>query len=658
MAINFFQQQQDARRRTALLLLLFALAVVVLTVITALCLSGFLPVFFAGDTDHAVLVGALLAPAVILSASAYKLWWLSDGGHTIALNMGGVLLHTPKNHKEQQLLNIVEEMAIASGMSVPPVYILQDEPAINAFTAGYRPGDMVIGITQGALKMLTREELQGVVAHEFSHMYNGDTRLNTLMIGVLYGINMITLIGMKLENLSMWGEAALSIKYFRQEYSSGKIRTKSEENGTSGGILSILLLAWSLVIIGALGWFFAAMIKAAVCREREYLADAAAVQFTRNPNGIANALKKIGGYAEHSYLIFSGRAMFEHMLFSFADNPRYEFASHATHPPLVERIRRLDPAWDDEFPRFSAFDLALLADELEKPRYDAVKTAQILGIITAAPTFFSSTPLPEDLSHLAYARDVLMSIPEDWLACARSPDLSCCVLLALLLCKDTAIARTQLTRIAQDKRLWAEKTEQLMMSLPKVQIAQRLPLIEIALPRLGVHIDDIDAFARFKTLLQDTIRADQKVSVFEWCVYTIASSHLKQTLTPTPILPLNRTIKKAELLAAYRQLFSLSVRFCNHGQQPDAAYQAACESAEIPVGEGYDRTVRLADLPKTLRALNQLPPLEKPQLLHALAAIIRHDGALDSEEREFLHAVAITLDAPIPPLDTSSAPNQ
>ncbi|MDO5685834.1 MAG: M48 family metallopeptidase [Neisseria sp.] len=679
--IDFFQQQADARQRTKRLLLLFALAVVALTVLTVICTAFFMPWFafffkfsdtITQPTAYHLWIPAILVPTIILAASAYQSWQLSEGGAKLATMMGGRLLNHSSNLREQQLLNVVEEMAVASGMRVPAVYVLDKEPAINAFTAGYDPQDMVIGVTQGCLKMLTRGELQGVIAHEFSHMLNGDTRLNTRMISVLYGIDMIYLIGISLltitsflervpsdsDHLKLNGKPQPQYRYksggghFMQMVRVFGLRGQYRYKGDRGHPL-VLLFGMSLVIIGGLGGLFSAMIKAAVCREREYLADAAAVQFTRNPNGIAGALKKIGGYTWHSQMLFANSAMVSHMLFSFDRNPRYEFSTLATHPPLNERITRLEPNWDGQYIQFSAFDLAMMEDESDRPTYDPVKTAQTLGVLVTTTNKFISAAdkQPEDLNNLGYAQGALRTAPQDWLACARNADLSCCVMLALLFSSEEEIARVQLERIAQDNRHWAAQSKQLLASRPAVSISSRLPLIEIALPRLAGHISTPEAYDAFKQLMQDLIRADRQVRLFEWCVYAITIGHLKtlcKPVSPPPVLP--ATTPKAELMDEYRRLFSLVARFSNHGHHPAAAFQAACKRAALPVAMTFDNTARLNDLPRALHRLNRLPPLEKPDLIHALVAIMRHDNYIAPDERELLRAICITLDSPQPPL--------
>ena len=279
--------------------------------------------------------------AIVTGGSVYKVIELWGGGSAVAEQLGGRRLspNTTIPH-ERQLLNVVEEMAIAAGTSVPPVYLLARESGINAFAAGYTPSDSVIGVTSGAAQRLTRDELQGVVAHEFSHIVNGDAGLNIRLMGILHGILVIGWAGYFLFRILLY---------------SGGGRRSGGGGGRGGGgglVLAVMGLGVGLMVVGFAGTFFGSLIKAAVSRQREFLADASAVQFTRHPDGIAGALKKIGGYAYGSKVETPNALQASHFFFSLATSG---FTSvFSTHPPLDERIRRLDPGWDGTFPESEA----------------------------------------------------------------------------------------------------------------------------------------------------------------------------------------------------------------------------------------------------------------------------------------------------------------
>jgi Zn-dependent protease with chaperone function len=275
MAIDFFQQQKAARRSTALLVFYFLLAVVALIagvyVLTA-AIFLYLPDRPADAVSlwNPLLLGAVAfgVGLVVGLGSLFKIAELAGGGKTVALTLGGRLIPGDTNDlRERRLLNVVEEMAIASGVPVPPVYILPNEASINAFAAGHAPGDAVVAVSQGSLDYLSRDELQGVIGHEFSHILNGDMRLNIRLMGLIYGILALSVVGRVLFEIAGRSRSSSSSK---------------DDNGRAG----IFMLGLGLWLLGLAGAFFGRLIQAAVSRQRENLADASSVQFTRNPDGL------------------------------------------------------------------------------------------------------------------------------------------------------------------------------------------------------------------------------------------------------------------------------------------------------------------------------------------------------------------------------------
>ena len=332
--MNFFESQDAAKRNTSRLILLFALAVISLIIVTNLLVMlvfGFANTELTSvgvneslglDWEMFLMVGAAVA-AIVLIGSLYKIGTLSGGGARIAEMMNGKLLVAgSEDLRERQVLNVVEEMAIASGTPVPPVYLMEEE-GINAFAAGYSPSDAVIGITRGAINTLNRDQLQGVIAHEFSHILHGDMRINIRLIGVLHGIMILGIIGHHLIRGGVYGR-----------------RSKD-----SGGIV---FLGLGLMVIGFVGTFFGNLIKAAVSRQREFLADASAVQYTRNPEGIGGALMQISQHSNRSYLDNPNSEEISHSLFEEARvSPLSRL--YATHPPLEQRIAAVLPGWDGNY---------------------------------------------------------------------------------------------------------------------------------------------------------------------------------------------------------------------------------------------------------------------------------------------------------------------
>ena len=341
--MNFFEAQDSARRSTTLLILLFVLAIAFLLALSNFLIFEFLyfqqyqtltlslsQLDLVFDADLCTVLCAAILLFIILG-SVYKLLQLSAGGSVIAQHLGGVIIpRSSSDPLHKKILNIVEEMAIASGAPVPQVYIL-NEPGINAFAAGWKTTNVVIGITQGALERLTRDELQGVIAHEFSHIFNGDMRLNIRLIAILHGILMIGMLGRMILR---------SLRY---------VRTSRNSKGGGQAVLLIVGIGGALAVVGYSGTFFGNWIKSLISKQREYLADASAVQFTRSSEGIANALKKIGGAIPGSALLANSVDEYSHAYFAKGDTGALSLFSFSTHPPLKQRILRIEPGWDGKY---------------------------------------------------------------------------------------------------------------------------------------------------------------------------------------------------------------------------------------------------------------------------------------------------------------------
>ncbi|MDR1191560.1 MAG: M48 family metallopeptidase [Verrucomicrobiales bacterium] len=329
--MDFFERQAQARKSTRWLVVYFALAVALtigalyLAAVAGLAEFGSAPVRW---WDASLAIGVTLTVgAIVALGSTVRTFQLIGGGGVIATELGGTPLNplTP-DLDEQKLYHIVEEMSIAAGVPMPKIYVLQNEPGINAFAAGQRSSDTAIGVTRGAIEQLTRDELQGVIGHEFSHILNGDMKLNMRLACLTFGILFISLTGQLLLR---------SLAYARVN------NTGKKNNG--GLLLLILAAGLALLVIGAIGYFFTRVIQAAVCRQREFLADASAVQFTRNPAGIAGALKKIARLPRHGALTTPQAAKAGHFLFSSGSAGWWEHL-FSTHPPLAERIAAIDSA--------------------------------------------------------------------------------------------------------------------------------------------------------------------------------------------------------------------------------------------------------------------------------------------------------------------------
>ena len=413
--MNFFERQAQARRNTTRLVILFALAVAGIVVAVDL---GVLLVF--GGDPVMLALSTLLALGVIGIGSLYRVASLRGGGEPIAQQMGGVPV--PEDTTDlhlRRLRNVVEEMSIASGVPVPKIYVMEHEAGINAFAAGYSPSDAVIAVTRGALDRLNRDELQGVVAHEYSHILNGDMRLNIRLIGVLFGILMLGLIGRKILQ------------------HGGRVRGR--------GAMPVLVGALIALLVGYVGLFFGRMIKAGVSRSREVLADASAVQFTRQTSGLAGALKKIGGLHDGARLAERADAEeVSHMLFGDGIGLRGLFS---THPPLLQRIQALEPSFKAEsLERLKAQWLAVPPNGLDEdlrlglagPEHGGLPQASSrLGITPPMVAAQVADPKNDDYRR---ADAIVSTLRGEVRALAAQRDAAAPLLLGLLLDEDSEIA--------------------------------------------------------------------------------------------------------------------------------------------------------------------------------------------------------------------------
>lgn len=631
--MDFFAEQDVARRNTRWLVVLFLLAVVAIIAALYLVLVG---VESYSNTSRMVqpvvlwqpelfLMVAVGVSAVIFLSSLYKVVSLSSGGGaTVAEGLGGRLVpRATADPLERRLLNVVDEMAIASGIPVPQVYVLEGESGINAFAAGTTTSDAVVAVTRGALEQLNRDELQGVVGHEFSHIFNGDMRLNIRLMGVLHGILVLALIGRVI---------------LRSGSRGSYIRSSSSGKGKGGG--GIVVLALALMAIGYIGVFFGRLIKAAVSRQREFLADASAVQFTRNPAGLSGALKKIAGFASqiHNPNAESASHMF------FGNGISNFFSLLATHPPVEERILRLDPYFKHER---EAATRSLLSG--------AVPGEVAMGFSATNRAAVAMTPQSVRSSignykeqHLDYAHAMMERLPEAIWKAVREPQGAYALVLALVVAKDNSPRNTLTSTLPDAAPELLSQTLALVALLKDVQRVDWLPLLELAIPALEelpeeqllLLPDEVDAL----------INADRQTTLFEFCLATL----LRHTLRERRSAQRQRQrggIRQLQLDAS--QLFSLLV---HAGHRDASAAQAAFDQAAAALDNDGEFTL----LPRSGLALKEVgPALEnlgrlnlrfKGRIIEAATTAIMADGVVNLHELDLLRTIGATLDCPIPPL--------
>ncbi|WP_226665793.1 M48 family metallopeptidase [Microbulbifer aggregans] len=636
--MNFFEHQNEARRSTTLLLTLFVATLLCLVAITTLFAAAILQFsraqpFSVADIGQTMgwetVAGiAVFITAVVAIASLYKWRQLADGGRTVAEALGGRKINTcAKGANEQQALNVVEEMAIASGTPVPDLYILDDR-SINAFAAGYEPGDAVIGITRGCIEQLTREELQGVIAHEFSHILNGDMRRNIQLVGLLHGILIIGLAGYWLIDRINW----------------------SSRRGNRGFPATAIIGA-GLVAIGYTGTLFGNLIKFAVSRQREYLADASAIQYTRNNQGLASALKKIAGHESGSRISAAKAAEYSHIY--FANGVRSSLASlFSTHPPIQRRIRRIDPSWSGELQQREPGS----APNTLSPTVDSMRHHQTLGahqppygpgdtVDCETLTDVIDNRIGKATSHqCALAQQLLANTPQVLQNAARDPFAARALVYALLLHPDQRT--TQLELLNQIAHPAVMRT--LLQLLPSIDVmdkACRLPLLDLCVPALKDLVPQ--QYQVFKRNLIKLLRSDARVDIWEWALYRVLMHALEGR-------PDRQRLSKAPqaLDDACRYLLAAMAHTGNAEYLPaKRAYDQGLRALGMEVTPLPAKSdILLQRLDKALVITEQLPPLKKPSLLKAIVMTLAHNGAVSPAEFELLRAMADCLNCPMPPL--------
>ncbi|MCZ0921606.1 M48 family metallopeptidase [Vibrio diabolicus] len=614
--MNFFDHQDTARQRTGLLVFLFSLAVVTITGLVSVLSIG---IYYGVTGEHfdqeTALTYVLLCFAgvllVVAISSMVRLSALtSNGGRGVAESIGGKLISSNTlDAKHRQLLNVVEEMAIASGIPVPPVYVMQEERGINAFAAGMSIDDAVIGVTQGALDSFTRDELQGVIAHEFSHILNGDMRLNTRLIGVLFGITCIAHFGhLVLDNT---------------HHTSRVSRSSSDSDK---GFAVIMLIAIICLVLGWIGTLFGSMIKAAISRQREFLADASAVQFTRNDQGIAGALKKIGSHMAGSSLNTKASDEMSHMMFGQSKLSGFS-GLFATHPPLEERIRRIEPGWDGSFSQSS-----------HRPT-TSFENDNVSGFSSGTSTQ-PEKPTTGELSEVG--QQLLNQLPSELIDIAREPYSARFIAFALIF--DGSELQREMIKSHIPNVSQAQLLPWLDYDLP---LHLRFPLLELSIPALKSLSEGQKN--RLCQVLRELSQTDDHYSLAEWCVINLLEKQLLESYGCTKQIQSLKQLKES-VFWLLRELAWVS-----HSQPEDA--QRAFSSALTCLGFN-DAELQPANKNwglnrAALELLLQLKPKSRRLFVKACRLAIESDGKVTVAEGELYRVIACFLEVPEPPLTVS-----
>jgi Zn-dependent protease with chaperone function len=626
--VDFFERQDKARRNTTLLVFYFALAIICLVSAVDLAVALIFGVISVEDSTgqpsdlwtalnvmSAATIGTL---AIISVGSVSKTLQLSSGSAVAELLDGRLISSNTTDLNERRLLDVVEEMSIASGVPVPQVFVMEEENGINAFAAGHSPSDAAISVTRGALRYLSRDELQGIIAHEFSHILNGDMRLNVRLMGLIFGILCLTVIGRVL------------------------IRTRGRKN-------PLPLLGFALIIIGWAGVFFGRLIQAAVSRQRECLADASSVQFTRNPSGLAGALKKIGALEQGSRLESPHAEEASHLFFANGMKEPF-FGLMATHPPLIERIRELDPSFDGKFPTHLR-----PISEPDTPPPAAPLAAATKMVEFAAATAIAQQAVVASIGqpatrHLRYATDFQQAISPALSIAARDPLSSTTLVYAFLLGNESSTRTQQLNDLANaTSDAVRDETVRIWSAAQHIPPHVKIPLLDLALPALRRLSPP--QFEEFRSVMKKL--TPNQNDLFAYMLQKIVSRHLDTHFFPQG----KAVIQFYSLRGLNRECGVLLSAIAQVGQRDPAETQrafaegakmlsraAGCDVPWLPPDQ-----CTLSDFDSALERLSQALPQIKKNVLDACAQTVAADNLIQEPEAELLRAIADSLDCPIPP---------
>ena len=637
--MNFFGYQEQARKSSAILIALFVLAVILITISVYFAIvAGILisqmfvdqPGFTFDELWNLQLFfwTMVFTLTIILGGSAWRIHTLSEGGGAAVARMlgGNRLPSASRNPLDRRLLNVVEEMAIASGLPVPPVFVLE-QSGINAFAAGFTPSDVVIGVTRGAVELLNRDELQGVVAHEFSHILNGDSAMKMRMMGMLYGITLVSDLGIVLMTM---------------KHSSRYGRNRGSHPG-------LVVVGFLLFMVGTIGVVMADFIKRAVSRQREFLADASAVQFTRNPSGIADALKVIGGYKSGSKVSHVAASQASHFFFGNAIKSWYAKDWWATHPPLDERIRRIEPSFKGKFDKINYQSRSLANTTMASAELMVSPGDQVAHSNVSPEAVMSRIGTP-DAGSMQEAILLMAKMPSRIRDFSHDPYTARAAVYALLLDHHPQQRRIQLQVLekAADPSVYRETLE-IQPELEKLAPELRLPLAEMVLPALKEMSPQ--QFKGFKKAVVAMIKADNEVTLFEFILYRMVIRRLSGAFSNSGPVPVK--YHRIEPLLTHASVLIALLARTGHGEDAERVFResmALLKDAGHPMPDQKD--ARLSHFDRALTELNRAAPQVKESVLMAAVHCVVCNGVISVKEGELLRAVADGMDCPMPPLST------
>ena len=619
--MDFFQHQDKAKSRTFLLVFLYVLGLLGLAAIVAIAV-----VITMDEADPATLflcVGCVFV--LVIGGSLFKSAQLSfGGGRALAESLGGRQVSRASTHPaERRLYNVVEEMALASGVPVPTLYIMDNERSINAFAAGFSPNAAVIGVNRGTVELLTRDELQGVIAHEFSHILNGDMRMNLRLIGILFGLQLLAIVGYY---------AIRVVRY---------VPANRNSKGGGGIVLAFLVGGIVLMVVGYIGVFFSAIIRAAISRQREYLADASAVQFTRNPDGIAGALKKIGCPNVGSNFAEAHAAEMSHLFFGDVCGLFSLGGLLATHPDLTTRIKRIDSRFDGRFPQ-----------RLEPVNFRDTPTAST-NPVTRMTTSSKQSVLERigelNIANVLTAGALLNDIPQAVATSVNSPLTAQAVFFAMLLNPEVTVRQQQFHQLQKTSSAFlVNETQRLYPQVCSLSEEEKIVLAQ----QVSASLREMNTaqYQRFSTMLDALIAVNQKMNLFEYTIKAMMLRDLDIYFGRAKQLCVRYTT-----LASVRQPVVVVVSYlaqAGHTNQNEVqgAFSAAMRELNMSDSIIPDSEATVQRFDQSLRLLAETCPTLKKQIFAALMTCVWYDGKIMPNEAALIRAIAAMLAIPMPVL--------
>jgi Zn-dependent protease with chaperone function len=630
--MNFYDEQKKAKTSTSYLVFIFliglslfatTISLLILSIDSYILTKKLIPNSFS----EPLFIRSFLSVAfIVFLASLFQFYTLKEGGKAIALSLGGKLITALSHEKSHRtLLNVVEEMAIASGISPPSVYLLSDK-SINAFAAGFTYEDAVIGITQGALDQLNREELQGVIAHEFSHIFNGDMRLNLRLSGMIFGIVFIGAIGRFIVEVL-------------HETRIGRYAAHSSDNKKGGNpIVALYLLGIGLMVLGWIGTVIGEWIKAMISRQREYLADASAVQYTRYPQGIAHALIKIGSNEYGSTIQATAGGTYSHLF--FADGiANFWDQFFSTHPRLEDRIRRILPSWNEKF----------VLDENKSSKKSPIEsssdTSALTSILTAPMVIDTLSRIAQQPGNenITYTRARLDTLPISLHTKSANALSAQWIVLALLLSAEKIPLLKQQTYLENTSLMMYKNIQDTYKEILLLPRSAHLDLLNLSIPSLRMMSEQ--QYKVFRQIVIDLIEMDQIVSIWEWSLHAIILTPLDREFSLSKP-PKERYKKIEEIQEAISTLFSLLIttQFSN-----EKNINRSIETLQAAFTHlSYSSDVSITRLNQALHEIRQSSKPIRAQILEQAISLLRSDGTLFDDDLEIIHALGALFLIPIP----------